>query len=146
MVVIDQPVSLWLCSFTAMLFTSLAMAKRHGEVIRAGESIKPLPGRGYLAKDVPMTAAVGAACASGCILLMLLYMQFEAATAKLYANPRWLFIIPIVLASWVLRVWSRAHRGTLHDDPVVFALKDRVSWLHAAAVGGLWFAAVAGAS
>jgi 4-hydroxybenzoate polyprenyltransferase len=146
MVVIDQPLSLWLCSFTAMLFTSLATAKRHAEVIRAAETNKPLAGRGYLPQDAPLTVAVGTATAACCILLMLLYMHFEAAATKLYANPIWLFVIPIVVASWVLRIWGRAHRGTLHDDPVVFALKDRVSWLHAVVVGGLWLAAVVGVS
>jgi hypothetical protein len=30
---------------------------------------------------------------------------------------------------WITRVWLIAHRGELHDDPVVFALKDRMSYV-----------------
>jgi hypothetical protein len=28
---------------------------------------------------------------------------------------------------WISRVWMMAQRGHMHDDPVVFALKDRQS-------------------
>lgn len=28
---------------------------------------------------------------------------------------------------WVSWVWMRAHRGEMHDDPLVFAIKDRTS-------------------
>jgi hypothetical protein len=30
---------------------------------------------------------------------------------------------------WVSRTWMLTHRGQMHDDPVVFAVKDRVSLL-----------------
>jgi hypothetical protein len=29
---------------------------------------------------------------------------------------------------WISRAWLIAHRGRMHDDPIVFALKDKVSW------------------
>jgi hypothetical protein len=34
-----------------------------------------------------------------------------------------------LLLFWISRVWLFAHRGDLHDDPVVFALKDRASYV-----------------
>ena len=34
-----------------------------------------------------------------------------------------------LLLYWISRVWLGAHRGKLHDDPIVFALKDHVSLL-----------------
>ena len=73
---------------------------------------------------------------------MVLYMELEARMTGLYANVGPLFMTSVVLAAWILRVWLRAHRGELQDDPVVFALKDRTSWFHAGAVALLWLAAV----
>lgn len=138
MAVLDQPISLWLTSFTMMLFTGLAMAKRHAEVIRAARHGRPLPGRDYEPGDAPMTAAIGVGAGVSSILVMLLYMQFEAAMTGLYLRTGPLFLMPVVLASWLMRIWSKAHRGNLHDDPVIFALKDKTSWGHAAAIVILW--------
>jgi hypothetical protein len=36
--------------------------------------------------------------------------------------------VPILLY-WITRVWIKTHRGLMHDDPVLFALKDRISIL-----------------
>jgi hypothetical protein len=34
--------------------------------------------------------------------------------------------VPLVLF-WVSWMWMQAHRGLMHDDPLVFAVKDRAS-------------------
>ena len=49
---------------------------------------------------------------------------------------------------WISWMWMQAHRGRMHDDPLVFAVKDRASLIAGAlfvailiigAVGGrLW--------
>ncbi|MDQ4421024.1 UbiA family prenyltransferase [Sphingobium sp. DEHP117] len=137
-----QPQSLWLTSFAMILFGSLALAKRHAELVRASAEGRTVAGRGYLATDTPLTVSLGIATAAMSVLVMLFYMQFDVATKGLYEHPQRLFFVPLVLASWLIRVWVKAHRGALHDDPVVFALKDRVSWLHGAMVGLCWLAAV----
>jgi len=142
MVLVDSPVSPWLGAFTFMLFTSLALAKRNGELVRAQQAGRPVVGRGYLAGDALLTTSLGLATGVTAVLLMVLYMELEARMTGLYANVGPLFMISVVLAAWILRVWLRAHRGELQDDPVVFALKDRTSWFHAGAVALLWLAAV----
>jgi 4-hydroxybenzoate polyprenyltransferase len=142
MVVIGQPVSLWLSSFTLVLFTSLATAKRHAELVRAASAATGVGGRAYLPADIPLTVAFGMASAMTAVVVMLLYMALEAAGTGLYRQLSPLFLIPLVLAAWLARIWIRAHRGALQDDPVIFALKDKASWLHAAAVAGLWLFAV----
>ncbi|CTP87562.1 hypothetical protein XTALMG727_2074 [Xanthomonas translucens pv. arrhenatheri LMG 727] len=38
-----------------------------------------------------------------------------------------LWLVCPVLLYWVSRVWVIAHRGDMHDDPIVFAATDRVS-------------------
>jgi 4-hydroxybenzoate polyprenyltransferase len=48
---------------------------------------------------------------------------------ELYAHPDLLWVgLPVILY-WLSRVWLLANRGEVHDDPVVFALRDRVSYL-----------------
>lgn len=142
MLILDQPLSMWLISFTAVLFTALAMVKRHSELIEAAGSGRGISGRDYLVSDAPLTAAVGVSASTASTLVMLLYMELEAVQTGLYREVGYLFLMPAVLASWLLRLWSRAHRGRLHDDPVIFALKDKVSWVHAGAVVLLWALAV----
>lgn len=138
----EQPQSLWLTSFAMILFGSLALAKRHAELIRAAAEGRTVAGRGYLASDTPLTIALGIATAAMSVLVMLFYMQFDVAEKGLYHHPHRLFFVPLVLGSWLIRIWVKAHRGALHDDPVVFALKDRASWLHGVMVGLCWLAAV----
>jgi 4-hydroxybenzoate polyprenyltransferase/phosphoserine phosphatase len=143
MVLALQPISLWLSAFTLVLFTSLATAKRHAELVRlAASSGQGARGRGYLASDTPLTVAFGQSTAVTSILVVVLYLQLEAVKTGLYSNLKFLFLIPVVLASWLARIWIGAHRGLLDDDPVIFAIKDKVSWVHAAVVVALWFVAI----
>jgi hypothetical protein len=30
---------------------------------------------------------------------------------------------------WIIRVWLIAHRGNMRDDPILFAFRDRVSYI-----------------
>jgi 4-hydroxybenzoate polyprenyltransferase len=142
MVVLHQPISIWLSSFTLMTFTSLALAKRNTELARAAETGRRLPGRGYFADDILLTTAFGVATGTTAVLIMVLYMALEASRIGLYSNIEPLFVTPLVFFLWLVRIWIPAHRGTLNDDPVVFAIKDKVSWLYAAAIVALWLAAV----
>jgi uncharacterized metal-binding protein len=32
-----------------------------------------------------------------------------------------------VILFWISWMWLQAHRGNMHDDPLIFALKDIVS-------------------
>ncbi len=142
MMLVDAPVSLWLCTFTFMLFTCLALAKRNGELVRAQAAGRHEAGRGYLAGDTLITTPLGVATGVSAVLVMVLYMELEARMTGLYDRVEVLFLMPVVLAAWILRIWIRAHRGTLQDDPVVFALRDKASWGHAGAVVLLWLISI----
>lgn len=134
--------SVWLSSFAFVLFTSLAAAKRHAELVRARDDKREISGRGYRAEDLPLMLAVGIAAAGMSIIEMLLYLQLDAQHVGLYKQIGSLLLIPVVLTSWLMRIWLKAHRGELHDDPVIFAIKDRVSILHGLVIALLWLAAV----
>ena len=145
MVSIAHPISHWLVTFTAVLFLSLALAKRTTELVQASRNLRPVKGRGYLPGDEVLTLALGIASGIVSVVVMVLYMSIEAMPTGLYVNRAPLMLIPAILGLWLMRIWLLAHRGTLNDDPVFFALRDRVSWLHAGAVGALWAVGVGGA-
>jgi hypothetical protein len=43
------------------------------------------------------------------------------------------------LLYWISRIWLLGARGDVHDDPIVFSLKDATSWVVAAlAVAAVW--------
>lgn len=121
------PISVWLMAFAIFFFFSLAAVKRQAELVDAIKAGRELNARrGYRAEDLPLVAmmAVGAGYVS--ILVMALYVNSPAVTA-LYSTPEVLFGICVVLLFWISRVVMLAHRGEMHDDPVVFAARDRVS-------------------
>ena len=47
----------------------------------------------------------------------------------MYHHPKIVWgLVPIMLY-WISRIWMQTHRGQMHDDPLVYALKDRISLL-----------------
>jgi 4-hydroxybenzoate polyprenyltransferase len=126
--------SQWLMVFSMFLFVSLSLAKRHVEVLRridAGE--RTLANRGYRAEDAGLTLSLGVASATVVPLILVLYILESAWPSGLYQTPEALWVAPIALSVWLMRVWLLANRGELHDDPVVFALKDPQSLM----IGGI---------
>lgn len=122
------PHSPWLTSFAVLLFLSLAIAKRHTEIIQADPKRGDLiPGRGYRRSDSPLTLALGLSTAMSSVVVMLLFITLEASARGVYAAPEALFVTPLVLLFWLMRIWLLSNRGQLDDDPVIFALKDPVS-------------------
>jgi 4-hydroxybenzoate polyprenyltransferase len=127
-------VSPWLISFSFLLFLSLALAKRHVEVIRASRLPEyTLKGRGYRADDWPLTLSIGVAAALSSLVIMLIYTEEAATTIGGFHHPIFLYPITAVILLWVMRIWLLSHRGELDDDPVDFAFKDKFSLALAAA-------------
>ena len=126
----------WLLSFAFAFFISLALAKRHGEVMRAARiDIDEIVGRGYRGNDWPITLSFGIGTGLVSVVIMLLYMTNDATPSGFYRQPGWLYAIAALLTLWLMRIWLLSNRMLLHDDPVVFALRDRVSLVLGAAVG-----------
>jgi hypothetical protein len=48
-------------------------------------------------------------------------------TAARFAHPRILWLVAVGLIYWFGRLWIKTARGEMHDDPIVFALRDRGS-------------------
>jgi 4-hydroxybenzoate polyprenyltransferase len=134
-------VSDWLLLLSMFLFVSLALVKRYSELCL--DSITGLglrKARGYASKDQGMLLALGVG--SGCLsaLVLALYVQ-SGAVSELYSRPRMLWLSCPLMFFWISRVWLLAGRGEVHHDPILFAFRDRVSYVIGAAVGILVFAA-----
>ena len=112
-----------------MLFLSLAAAKRHVELQhtadRGHDSIK---GRGYLIEDLPAVSTLGIASGVTSCVVLGFYSNSPQVTA-LYGRPEWIWGICVVALYWITRIWLLTHRGSMHDDPLVFALTDRITWI-----------------
>jgi 4-hydroxybenzoate polyprenyltransferase len=125
----DLVPSSWLLTFSTFFFFSLAVAKRHTELLRAaGGSMRgQIEGRGYHVEDKEVTFAFGIVSSVASVLIVVIYLVQEVFDRGLYAHPAWLWVAPAAIFLWTGRIWLLAHRGLMRDDPVVFALTDRVS-------------------
>jgi 4-hydroxybenzoate polyprenyltransferase/phosphoserine phosphatase len=140
---LDQPYSEWLLTFSMFFFFSLAVAKRHTEIVRAGsEPGHSLASRGYRVEDGALTLVLGVSTAVASLLIMVLFIVEEVLRRTAYQNPKVLWGVPIALAIWVGRIWLLAHRGRMADDPVSFALRDAVSLALGLMVAALFLAAL----
>jgi 4-hydroxybenzoate polyprenyltransferase len=127
-VLLGQPYSEWLLTFSVSFFVSLAIAKRHTEIVRAGSAGEhSLASRGYRVEDGELTLVIGVATGIASLLIMMLYIVEDILPRNAYHNPKILWGIPILLAIWIGRIWLISHRGEMNDDPVSFALRDKIS-------------------
>ncbi|HEY6948736.1 MAG TPA: UbiA family prenyltransferase [Gemmatimonadales bacterium] len=134
--------STWLLAFSMFLFLSLAFLKRYGEVGGlAGPADTGVLRRGYLRGDREWLGSMGGASGYLSVLVLALYVSSEQVTA-LYRTPFLLWLICPVLLFWISRMWLLAHRGRLHDDPIVATARDPISYLLGAIVAVLMLAAV----
>jgi 4-hydroxybenzoate polyprenyltransferase/phosphoserine phosphatase len=120
--------SAWLLTFSMFFFFSLALAKRHTEILRAAEhGLQKLEGRGYQTGDEGLTLAFGIAASMASIVIVVLYLVEEVFARQIYHTPAWLWVAPIAIFLFSCRIWVLSHRGRMTDDPVAFALRDNVS-------------------
>jgi 4-hydroxybenzoate polyprenyltransferase len=121
------PLSVWLLAFSVFFFLSLAAVKRQAELIDSAErgNLKA-SGRGYHVDDLPIISMIAIGAGYVSVLVMTLYVN-SPAVVQLYTHPEALWGVCGVLLYWTTRTVMVAHRGGMHDDPVVYAAKDRIS-------------------
>jgi 4-hydroxybenzoate polyprenyltransferase len=119
--------SFWLLLFSVFLFLSLAFVKRYAELdsLRRRQKLQAL-GRGYRVEDLQVLQSFGTSAGYLSVLVLALYIN-SPEIEPLYHRPKAIWMLCVLLLYWISRVWMTAHRGGMHDDPVVYALRDRVS-------------------
>lgn len=127
-------ISPWLGAFSLFLFLSLAMVKRFSELENnraAGQT--PATGRGYLLADMEQMRSFGTASGYASVVVFSFYIGAHDVTT-LYRHAARLWLITPLMILWISRMWLLASRGELDEDPVIFAVTDRMSLLIGAAV------------
>jgi 4-hydroxybenzoate polyprenyltransferase len=124
-----------LLAFCIFLFFSLALIKRYAELAllrtRDGAAAHA---RAYLLEDQECVMALG--CSSGILSVLVLALYMSAGNAeRLYSRSEFIWCTAVLLLYWVSHMWLMAHRARMTDDPLVFALKDRVSRILILAMG-----------
>jgi 4-hydroxybenzoate polyprenyltransferase len=134
----STPLSSWFLAFALFLFLSLALLKRYVELISTDHW---LAGRGYGPLDAPWIQAIGTSAGYAAVVVLALYVSApDVAALYTRSEPLWL-LCPLMLF-WMTRLWFRASRRLVDDDPVVETLRDPVSYLVAVAAAVAVLAAI----
>ena len=127
-------VSVWALAFSVFFFEGLALLKRVIELVPIKES--GLAGgarRAYTAADLTTVTSFASSALLVSVLITILYIN-SPDVIKLYRHPQVLWLVSLPLLYWIGRLLTLANRGLLTDDPIVFAFRDRVSYLVGIAV------------
>jgi 4-hydroxybenzoate polyprenyltransferase len=125
--------TLWLLAFSGFIFLSLAFVKRVEE-LRVLHDLSPglsTPRRGYYASDLTILQSFGCGSAFSSCIVLALFVQDQVVTQQAASVLLW-GIVPLLLF-WQCRLWLSTARGYMHDDPIIYAARDWVSWLVAIA-------------
>ena len=122
-------VSIWLLSFSVFFFISLASVKRQIELLNFKKlSKKKISGRGYTLKDEKIinNISIFSSCIS--ILVLIFYIN-SPQVLKLYSSPIILWGICVIMFFWISRIIFVAKKGEIKDDPIIYAINDKTSYL-----------------
>ncbi|HVP79558.1 MAG TPA: UbiA family prenyltransferase [Thermodesulfobacteriota bacterium] len=118
--------SSWLLAFSTFIFLSLALVKRYDELVIMHAETGKVRVRGYQIIDKELLASLGSGSGYVAVLVLAIYISSGKAEI-LYTRHYFIWLLCPLLLYWISYVWLIAHRGAMLDDPLVFALKDRVS-------------------
>ena len=134
--------SFWLLAFSMFFFLSLAMVKRYAELLSVrDQGGSAAAGRNYQSVDMETLAQLGSGSGYCAVLVLALYVNSDQVRL-VYGRPEVIWLFCPLLLYWITRVWLGTRRGKMHDDPVVFAIRDRVSLMLGAIGAVIWIAAL----
>jgi len=132
----------WILAFSMFIFTSLALIKRYVELAARLDAAQPDPtNRNYRKSDLAVLGALAAASGFNAVTVFALYISSDTVH-RLYRHPHALWLICPILLYWVGRALIMAERRLMDDDPIVFALKDRVSLCSFGLIGLIMIVAI----
>lgn len=122
----DIAISAWLLGFSMFFFLSLAFGKRYVELQQLNQDEK-IKNRDYYKVDLEMVGSMGPASGYIAALVFSLYVE-NGAHSGAYREANILWLAVPVLLYWISRIWIITGRGQMQDDPVKYALRDKVSF------------------
>ena len=132
----------WFLGFSILVFLFLAIVKRQGELYALRESSEErASGRAYSVEDVTAMSALSAASSIASVVILMLYIQSPEVSGS-HTRPELLWLICLLLVYWMGRMTLLVNRGVVDEDPIVFAMRDRTSWLTGVGVMAVFMAAL----
>jgi len=125
---IGVPVSHWLFAYSAFAFMSLALLKRYEEMGGVIEHSPDARIRGYNVRHRIAVERLGWLCAAMAGVVLMLYLHSDTVQA-LYRHVQILWIAAGLMTGFLAWMWLAARRGRMHEDPVVFALREPMSYV-----------------
>lgn len=126
-VAIGIATSSWLLAFSVFIFLSLALVKRCAELVSLEKNGKAATrGRDYRVTDLVVLWPLGVGAALSAVVVFGLFISAPETQAR-YGTPQMLWLVAVGLIYWLARLWVKTSRGEMHDDPVIYAIKDRGS-------------------
>ncbi|MEM8739287.1 MAG: UbiA family prenyltransferase [Planctomycetota bacterium] len=126
--------SFWLLTLSVFLFLSLGFLKRYAELHNmahetavAGEPSRHSD-RSYVPADRGLVQQMGVVSGYAAAVVLCLYLN-DPTDPDLYATPEILWPVVPLFLYWISRIWLIAQRGKMNEDPVAWAVGDRVSWV-----------------
>jgi 4-hydroxybenzoate polyprenyltransferase/phosphoserine phosphatase len=133
-VITSTPLSDWFLAFSFFFFFSLAAAKRYSELVQASETfLKDNSGRGYVQNDRDLFFHLGVASSFAAVVILAVYVH-STEVLSLYRKPELLLLVCPMILYLLSRIWFRAQRGELDQDPVVLSVLDPVTYVVAIAI------------
>lgn len=140
-VIAGVSLSFWFVAVTMFLFLSLALVKRYAELASsAADERQAIPGRGYRRADAGIVLPLGVGAGVAVLLLLANYVQSDAIAALYPSGPLLWLAVPVGFY-WIGNIWMQAARGAMHEDPVIFALRNPASLISGGAIVLLFAAA-----
>jgi 4-hydroxybenzoate polyprenyltransferase len=126
---IAVPMSYWLLAFSMFIFLSLALIKRFSELNNLSQQgeVKS-EARGYHIDDLPAVSLFGISSGYISIMVMVLYIH-DLHAGELYSKPDWLWFVAVAILYWISHMWLLSFRGKMNEDPVLFAIHDKTSYI-----------------
>lgn len=134
MTLIENGFSFWLIFFVLSLFFSLALLKRYAELSTLQTKNKlSILGRAYKINDKIKLALLGHISEYISVLVFIFYI-YSAKAHLFYRTPLLLWLVCPCLFIWLNHMWQFAGEGKIDDDPVIFTIKSRCSWVFLALI------------
>jgi 4-hydroxybenzoate polyprenyltransferase len=126
---VEVVVSSWLLAFSMFIFLSLALVKRCAELVSSEQDGRRAAyGRDYRVSDLVVLWPLGVGASLAAVVVFGLFISAPETTA-LYASPALLWLVAGAMIYWLARLWIKTCRSEMHDDPVVYAVKNSGSRL-----------------
>lgn len=123
-VAIGVEVSSWLLAFSGFVFFGLALVKRCAELVSLEQDGRlGATGRDYKVADLKVLWPMGVGASLCAVVVFGLFIHAPDTIVR-YQSPKLIWFAALGLIYWLTRLWIKTARGEMHDDPLVFAVRD----------------------